>query len=120
MKNNKVALITLGCSKNTVESEAVAGLFLKEGYEITNDLSKTDIIVIHTCSFIQDAQAESHYQIQQAGLLKQKNKNLKIFVSGCLVQLLKDKMQKDYQFIDGYVGTGNFDKIVNLIKKNKF
>ena len=120
MKNNKVALITLGCSKNTVESEAVAGLFLKEGYEITNDLSKTDIIVIHTCSFIQDAQAESHYQIQQAGLLKQKNKNLKIFVSGCLVQLLKDKMQKDYPFIDGYVGTGNFDKIVNLIKKNKF
>ena len=118
--NKKVSIITLGCSKNTVESEVVAGLFLKEGYKITNDLSKTDIIVIHTCSFIQDAQAESHYQIQQAGLLKQKNQNLKIFVSGCLAQLLQDKMQKDYPFIDGYVGTGNFDKIVTLIKKDKF
>ena len=79
MKNNKVSFITLGCSKNTVEAESVIGLFLKEGYEITDDLSNTDIIIIHTCSFIQDAQAESHYQIKQAGLLKQKNKNLKIF-----------------------------------------
>ena len=120
MKSNKVSFITLGCSKNTVEAEAVIGLFLKEGYEISADLSKTDIIIIHTCSFIQDAQAESHYQIQQAGLLKQQNKNLKIYVSGCLAQLLKDKMQKDYPFIDGYVGTGNFDKIVKLIKKDKF
>ena len=119
MKNNKVSFITLGCSKNTVEAESVIGLFLKEGYEISNDLSKTDIIIIHTCSFIQDAQAESHYQIQQAGLLKQKNKDLKIYVSGCLAQLLQEKMQKDYPFIDGYVGTGNFDKIVKLIKKNK-
>ena len=120
MKQNKVSVITLGCSKNTVESEAIVGLFLKEGYEITGDLSKTDVIVIHTCSFIQDAQAESHYQIQQAGLLKQKNKNLKIFVAGCLAQLLQDKMQQDYPFIDGYVGTGNFDRIVKLIKNNKF
>ena len=120
MKQNKGSLITLGCAKNTVESEVVAGLFLKEGYEITNDLSQTDVIVIHTCSFIQDAQAESHYQIQQAGLLKQKNKNLKIFVTGCLAQLLQDKMQQDYPFIDGYVGTGNFDKVVKLIKKDKF
>ena len=120
MKRDKVSFITLGCSKNTVEAESILGLFLEEGYEISNDLSNTDIIIIHTCSFIQDAQAESHYQIQQAGLLKQKNKNLKIFVSGCLAQLLKDKMQKDYPFIDGYVGTGNFDKIVKLIKRNKF
>lgn len=120
MKNNKVSIITLGCSKNTVESEEIIGLFLKEGYVLTSDLSKTDIIVIHTCSFIQDAQIESHYQIQKAGLLKQENKNIKIFVSGCLPQLLQEKMSKDYPFIDGYVGTGNFNKIVKLIKKNKF
>ncbi len=119
-KNNKVSIITLGCSKNTVESETVAGLFLKEGFEITNDLSLTDIIVIHTCSFIQDAQIESDYQIKNAGLLKQKKSGLKIFVSGCLSQLLKDTMKKKYPFIDGYVGTGNYFSIVNLIKKNKF
>lgn len=120
MKNNKVAIITLGCSKNTVESEAVAGLFIKEGFEITNDIRNSNIIVIHTCSFIQDAQIESQYQIQQAGLLKQKNKNLKIFVSGCLSQLLQEKTKNLYPFIDGYVGTGNFDKIVKLIKQKKF
>lgn len=120
MKNNKVSIITLGCSKNTVESEAVAGLFIKEGFTVTGNTEDADVIVIHTCSFILDAQKESNYQIQQAGLLKQQNKNLKIFVSGCLSQLLQEEIKKDYPFIDGYVGTGNFDKIVKLIKKNKF
>ena len=120
MNNNKVSVITLGCSKNTVEAESVIGLFVKEGFTITGNLEDADIIVIHTCSFIQDAQKESKYQIQQAGLLKQQNKNLRIFVAGCLSQLLQDEMKKEYPFVDGYVGTGNFDKIVKLIKKNKF
>ena len=120
MNKNNVCIITLGCSKNTVEAETVAGLFVKEGFKIISNVEEADIIVIHTCSFIQDAQKESKYQIQQAGLLKQKNKTLKIFVSGCLAQLLQEKIKKEYPFIDGYVGTGNFDKIVKLIQGNKF
>ncbi|MBQ3835224.1 MAG: 30S ribosomal protein S12 methylthiotransferase RimO [Elusimicrobia bacterium] len=120
MKNNKVSIITLGCSKNTVESEAVAGLLVKNGFELTNDLKVTDNIIIHTCSFIQDAQIESHNQISFAGELKQKNPKIKIFVSGCLAQLLKNKMQEQYPFIDGYVGTGNYYNIVDLIKENRF
>ena len=120
MNKNNVCIITLGCSKNTVEAETVAGLFVKEGFKIISNVEEADIIVIHTCSFIQDAQKESKYQIQQAGLLKQKNKTLKIFVSGCLSQLLQEKIKKEYPFIDGYCGTGNFDEIVKLIQKNKF
>ena len=120
MNKNNVCIITLGCSKNTVEAETVAGLFVKEGFKIISNVEEADIIVIHTCSFIQDAQKESKYQIQQAGLLKQKNKNLRIFISGCLAQLLQDKIKKEYPFIDGYCGTGNFDEIVKLIQKNEF
>ncbi len=56
MKNLSVALITLGCSKNTVESEAVCGLFVNRGYNLTNNIHSADIIIIHTCSFIEDAQ----------------------------------------------------------------
>ena len=118
--NNKVSLITLGCSKNTVESEAVAGLFVKEGFEITGNVSQADIIVIHTCSFIADAQKESEQCILSAKNLKDKNKNLKIYVSGCLPQLIGKEFIKKYPFIDGYVGTGGFEKIVKLIKKQKF
>jgi len=118
--NNKVSLITLGCSKNTVEAEAVAGLFVKDGFEITGDLTQADIIVIHTCSFIADAQKESEQCILSAKNLKEKNKNLKIYVSGCLPQLMKNEFIKKYPFIDGYVGTGGFEKIVKLIKKQKF
>ncbi len=120
MKNNKVSIITLGCSKNIVESEAVAGLLAKSGFELTNDLQNTDNVIIHTCSFIHDAQIESQKQINLAGELKRKNPKLKIFVSGCLSQLLKGKMQKMYPFIDGYVGTGNYQNIVELIKKKDF
>ena len=118
--NNKVALITLGCSKNTVEAEAVAGLFVRDGFEITNNTAQADIIVIHTCSFIADAQEESQQCILYARKLKDKNKNLKIYVSGCLPQLMKNEFIKKYPFVDGYVGTGGFEKIVKLIKKQKF
>lgn len=120
MSNRKVSIITLGCSKNTVESESVAGLFLKDGFELTTDILKSGIVVIHTCSFIQDAQVESENFIKYAGELKEKKQDLKIFVSGCLPQLLKDELLKKYPFIDGYVGTGNFGAIVKLIKKEKF
>lgn len=120
MKKNRVSIITLGCSKNTVESEAVAGLLAKDGFELTGDLSKTDNIIIHTCSFIQDAQKESRGRIEFAGTMKEFNPDLKVFVSGCLSQLLKEKLKEEYPFIDGYVGTGNYADIVKLIKKNKF
>ena len=120
MSNQKVSIITLGCSKNTVESESVAGLFLKDGFELTGDILKSDIIVIHTCSFIQDAQLESENYIKYTGQLKEKNTNLKIFVSGCLPQLLQNELLKKFPFIDGCVGTGNFGEIVKLIKKDMF
>jgi len=120
LKNQKIAIITLGCSKNTVESESVAGLFVKDGFLLTNDVNDADIILIHTCSFIQDAQTESRLQIEKACAVKQKNSGLKVFVSGCLPQLLKEKMKSQYPLIDGYTGTGAFGNIVNLIKKNKF
>lgn len=118
--NNKVALITLGCSKNTVEAEAVAGIFVNEGFEITGDAEQANIIVIHTCSFIADAQKESEQCILSVKNLKDKNKNLKVYVSGCLPQLMKNKFIKKYPFVDGYVGTGGFENIVKLIKKQKF
>ncbi|MDD5021308.1 MAG: 30S ribosomal protein S12 methylthiotransferase RimO [Endomicrobiaceae bacterium] len=120
MSNQKVAIITLGCSKNTVESESVAGLFLKEGFDLTNDIFKSDIIVIHTCSFIKDARLESENCIKYTGEIKEKKPYLKIFVSGCLPQLLKNQLLQKYPFIDGCVGTGNFGDIVKLIKKDVF
>lgn len=120
MKNLSVALITLGCSKNTVESEAVCGLFVNNGYNLTNDICSADIIIIHTCSFIEDAQIESKHQIENALLLKRKNKNLKVFVTGCLPQLLKDKFKNLYPEIDGYTGTGGYKDIIKLVEKDSF
>lgn len=120
MKNLSVSLITLGCSKNTVESEAVCGLFVDKGYKITSDINNADIILIHTCSFIEDSQLESKYQIEKALSLKKKNKNLKVFVTGCLPQLLKEKFKELYPSVDGYVGTGGYKDIIKLIESDEF
>jgi ribosomal protein S12 methylthiotransferase len=120
LSNRKISIITLGCSKNTVESESVAGIFIKNGFELTNNIFESGVIVIHTCAFIHDAQIESENCIKYAGGIKAKKKELKIFVSGCLPQLVKDDLLKKYPFIDGYVGTGNFSNIVKLIQKDVF
>lgn len=120
MKNLSVALITLGCSKNTVESEAVCGMFVEKGYKLTNDIYSADIILIHTCSFIEDAQLESKHQIENALSLKEKNKNLKVFVTGCLPQLLKEKFKEMYPQIDGYTGTGGYKDIIKMIESDSY
>ena len=120
MKNLSVALITLGCSKNTVESEAVCGLFVNKGYNLTNDIYSADIIIVHTCSFIEDAQIESKNQIEKAISIKKKNKAVRVFVTGCLPQLLKDEFKNLYPEIDGYTGTGGYKDIIKLIEKDSF
>ena len=120
MKSLSVSLITLGCSKNTVESEAVCGLFVDKGYKITSNIDTADIIIIHTCSFIEDSQLESKHQIEKALSLKKKNKNLKVFVTGCLPQLLKEKFKEMYPSVDGYVGTGGYKDIIKLIESEEF
>jgi ribosomal protein S12 methylthiotransferase RimO len=110
----KVAVIVLGCPKNTVEAEYLLGILKYNGYELTSDANKADILVIHTCSFINDARAESEKCIRDALRLKN-SKNVKIYVTGCLPQLLREELLEKYPEIDGYTGTGALDKVPDLI-----
>jgi ribosomal protein S12 methylthiotransferase len=115
----KVAVVALGCPKNTVEAEYLLGVFRSKGFEITNNIEEADISVIHTCSFIKAAKEESEKAIR--GVLSVKKKNgLRVYVSGCLPQLLQNKMSSIFPEIDGYVGTGTLKELPQLIFNKGF
>jgi len=80
----KVAIVTLGCAKNTADTDNLARLLKARGHEVVADSAQADAIVVHTCSFIEAAKKESIDTILQAGQLKSNGK--KLIVTGCLVQ----------------------------------
>jgi ribosomal protein S12 methylthiotransferase len=115
----KVSVVALGCPKNTVEAEYLLGIFRSKGFAITNNIKEADIAVIHTCSFIKDAKEESEKAIQAILSVKKKT-GLRVYVSGCLPQLLKNKMSSIFHEIDGYVGTGTLKDLPQLIFNKSF
>ena len=110
------ALVSLGCPKNTVESEYMLGALKNGGFNIVNDICAADVIIIHTCSFIKAARKESEDAVKKALAAKNK-KGSKVYVTGCLPQLLKDETLKLFPNVDGYLGTGNLKKLSGLISK---
>jgi ribosomal protein S12 methylthiotransferase len=68
----KIAVVALGCPKNTVESEYLLGVFRSRGFEITNNIEEADVAIIHTCSFIKTAKEESEKTIRSVLLVKKK------------------------------------------------
>jgi ribosomal protein S12 methylthiotransferase len=114
-----IALIALGCPKNTVEAEYLLGIFQEKGFKISSNLDKADIVVIHTCSFIKTARAESEKCIRTILDIKKK-KSLRVYISGCLPQLLKEKMSVLFPDIDGFAGTGTLQYLPDLVSGKNF
>lgn len=112
---SKISFITLGCSKNTVDSQVMMGILNDKGHEITENLADADFIVINTCSFINDAKEESINTILDIAEIKDEYKNKKIIVTGCLAQRYHKILLEEMPEIDGILGTGNVDEIVEMI-----
>ena len=93
----KINIITLGCSKNLVDSEHLAGILRGEGHEIAFDSSKTkfDAVIINTCGFIGDAKEESIDTILEYAELKNKKKINTLIVFGCLVERYKETLEEE-------------------------
>ncbi len=115
----KIYILTLGCPKNTVDSENMAHILKIKGYEIIADAQKADIIIINTCSFIKDAKEESVDAILQAAAMKEKKKHLKIVVCGCLAQRYAAELEKEIPEADIIIGTGNFYDIDKLLSSKE-
>ena len=115
----KIALESLGCSKNLMDAEIMNAILVKKGYEFTDDFEDADIIIVNTCGFIKDAKQESIDLIVQLSELKESGHLKYLIVTGCLAQRYADELQEEIPQIDAVVGTGNFMNIAEIIEKVK-
>ena len=114
----KVHLISLGCPKNLVDSEIIAGTLLQDGYEICNDADAADTVVINTCGFIEESKKESIQRIIEMGDLKAQGKINRLVVAGCLTQRYKNDLVDDLPEADLFVGSGEFQNISQILKSH--
>jgi ribosomal protein S12 methylthiotransferase len=112
----KLAVITLGCSKNLVDTEHYLGILVnKKGFEITTEVEDADLCIINTCGFIGDAKEESIQSILAVAEHKRSGKLKKIIVAGCLAQRYADELLAEMPEVDAIIGTGDVDKIEEVI-----
>ncbi|WP_026326275.1 30S ribosomal protein S12 methylthiotransferase RimO [Paenibacillus ginsengihumi] len=111
----KVKMVTLGCEKNLVDSEIMSGLVHERGYTLTDNDKEATVIIVNTCGFIDAAKEESVNTILDLADLKQTGSLKALIVAGCLTQRYKEVLMKEMPEIDGIVGTGDFDKINDII-----
>ena len=113
----KILFISLGCDKNLVDSEVMLGLLDSKGYQIVDDETQADIIVVNTCCFIHDAKEESIQTILEMADYKT-NGNLKaLIVTGCLAQRYQQEIIDEIPEVDAVLGTTSYDKIVEAIEE---
>ena len=108
----KVLFISLGCDKNLADSEEMLGMLVERGYEITNDETEAEVIVINTCAFIHDAKEESVNTILEMAKYKQTGSLKALLVTGCLAQRYKEEIVQEIPEVDGALGTASYDEIL--------
>lgn len=108
-------LVSLGCTKNLVDSEVMLGR-LKE-YEISDDAHTADVIIVNTCGFIDAAKEESINTI--LNLHEERKKDSLLVVSGCLTERYKEELQRDLPEVDIFTGVGDYEQIDKLIAEKK-
>jgi ribosomal protein S12 methylthiotransferase len=116
MQKQKVNIITLGCSKNLVDSEVLMGQ-LKDHYQVVHDSDeKSDVVVINTCGFINDAKEESVDTILRAVESKKAGDVSKVIVCGCLSQRYKKDLQEEITEVDGFYGVDELPNVLDALK----
>lgn len=117
-ENKKVHFISLGCPKNLVDSEIMAGTLMKDGYEVVGEADQADTVIVNTCGFIEDSKKESIQRILDMSDLKQEGKIKKVVVAGCLTQRYKDDLVEGLPEADLFVGSGEFQNISKILKNS--
>lgn len=113
----KVLFISLGCDKNLADSEEMLGMLVENGYEITNEESEAEVIVINTCAFIHDAKEESVNSILEMAQYKENGKLKALLVTGCLAQRYQKEITEEIPEVDAVLGTGSWDELIQALDK---
>ena len=114
MNKPTIDIITLGCSKNLVDSETLMGLFEANGYHVTHDAEDPhgDIAVVNTCGFIEDAKQESIDTILELAQAKEEGRLQKLFVMGCLSERYLADLEREIPEVDGWYGKFNYKQLL--------
>lgn len=113
----KIGVVSLGCPKNLVDSETMLGLIHEENYEITNNPSEAEIIIVNTCGFIESAKEESINTILQMAEYKKSGSCKYIIVTGCLSQRYAEELFNELPEADAIAGVEVYDEIGSIIKR---
>lgn len=116
-KTLSVGLVSLGCAKNLVDLQVMAGRIVRGGLRLAPSAEKADVILVNTCAFIESARQEAVEQILWACERKAKGKCRAVVVSGCLPQRYADDMQKTFPDIDAIVGVDDLDRIDEVVRE---
>lgn len=118
----KVKIVTLGCAKNEVDSEEIAGVLSGAGYDVDGSAKRHEVTVINTCGFLESSKEESIRAIKDAVREKKAGRTGRVIVAGCLAQRLGAEMERLAPGADAYVGVGQmgrFDQIVGSLGQTK-
>ncbi len=115
----KVHFISLGCPKNLVDTEIMAGSLMGDGYQVVAEPGDADTVVINTCGFIEASKQESIDKILEMTALKNGGAVQKVVVAGCLTQRYKDDLVEGLPEADLFVGSGQFQNIAKILKESK-
>ena len=113
----KVKIVTLGCAKNEVDSEEIAGVLASSGYSVDGASKKSDVTVINTCGFLEAAKAESIQAILDAVKEKQAGRTGKVIVAGCLAQRMGAELLKLAPGADAYIGVGQMGRFADIVRE---
>jgi ribosomal protein S12 methylthiotransferase len=114
-----VHLISLGCPKNTADSELMLGALVRAGFEVTMDPQQAQVLLVNTCAFIESAKKESIDAILAAAEVKEHGAGKRLVVAGCLSQRYGTELREQFPEVDIFVGTGNFLDLPELLRRSE-
>ena len=113
----KIGMVSLGCAKNRVDAEMLLFTLKQEGFEIVADPAMSDVAIVNTCGFIEDAKQESIDEILELAELKKEGRIKAIIVTGCLAERYQTEILKELYEIDAVVGIGANSNIANIVRE---
>ncbi len=113
----RIGVVSLGCSKNRVDTEQMLAVLTRAGYRITTDIGQAQVVIINTCAFIQSAKEESIDAILEIVQQKKGDTLPKIIVTGCLPQRYRQSLSKEIPEVDGWVGVNQYGMIEEIVKQ---
>src|SRR5215218_7356522 len=114
-----VYMVNLGCPKNLVDGEVMLGLLAREGYTISLDPEQAGVLMVNTCSFINEAKEESIAAILDLARYKEQTTSKQLIVTGCLSQRYGQELRESLPEVDVFVGTGEFLRITEILNQKR-